>query len=63
MLSVGRDNMDLTKYLISEVMKSPKDKLDALKQFMPTAQLEDWKIEVAGQRVQVIKKMLSMVVF
>ncbi|SJN52490.1 malate:quinone oxidoreductase [Sphingobacterium faecium] len=56
MLSVGRDNMDLTKYLISEVMKSPKDKLDALKQFMPTAQLEDWKIEVAGQRVQVIKK-------
>lgn len=56
LLSVGMDNMDLTKYLISEVMKSPKDKLDSLKQFMPTAKLEDWDIEVAGQRVQVIKK-------
>lgn len=56
MLAVGWDNMQLTKYLISEVMKKPKDKLEALKQFMPSAKMEDWKIEVAGQRVQVIKK-------
>lgn len=56
MLSAGLDNMDLTKYLITEVMKKPKDKLESLKQFMPTAKMEDWKIEVAGQRVQVIKK-------
>lgn len=56
MISAGLDNMDLTKYLITEVMKSPSDKLDALKQFMPTADIKDWKIEVAGQRVQVIKK-------
>ena len=56
MISVGLDNMDLTKYLITEVMKSPTDKLNALKQFLPEAKMEDWKIEVAGQRVQVIKK-------
>ena len=56
MLSAGLDNFDLTKYLITEVMKKPKDKLDALKQFMPTAKMEDWVIEKAGQRVQVIKK-------
>ncbi|WP_133638894.1 malate:quinone oxidoreductase [Sphingobacterium paludis] len=56
MISAGLDNLDLTKYLITEVMKSPSDKLDALKQFMPTAKMEDWGIEVAGQRVQVIKK-------
>ncbi|WDF70735.1 malate:quinone oxidoreductase [Sphingobacterium oryzagri] len=56
MISAGLDNLDLTKYLITEVMKSPSDKLDALKQFMPTAKLEDWGIEIAGQRVQVIKK-------
>ncbi|MEJ5055747.1 malate:quinone oxidoreductase [Sphingobacterium sp. MYb382] len=56
MISAGLDNMDLTKYLITEVMKSPTDKLNALKQFMPEAKMEDWKIEVAGQRVQVIKK-------
>src|SRR5690606_17117085 len=45
MLSAGLDNLPLTKYLITEVMKKPKDKLDALKQFMPTAKLEDWEIE------------------
>ena len=56
MLSAGLDNLDLTKYLITEVMKKPKDKLDSLKQFMPTAKMEDWVIEKAGQRVQVIKK-------
>jgi len=56
MISAGLHNLDLTKYLITEVMKSPSDKLDALKQFMPTAKLKDWKVEVAGQRVQVIKK-------
>lgn len=56
MLSAGLDNLPLTKYLITEVMKNPKDKLDSLKQFMPTAKLEDWAIEKAGQRVQVIKK-------
>jgi len=56
MLSAGLDNLPLTKYLITEVMKKPKDKLDALKQFMPLAKMEDWEIEKAGQRVQVIKK-------
>lgn len=56
MLSAGLDNLPLTKYLITEVMKKPQDKLDALKQFFPKAKLEDWEIEKAGQRVQVIKK-------
>src|SRR5690606_10678866 len=37
MLSAGLDNLPLTKYLITEVMKKPQDKLDSLKQFMPTA--------------------------
>ena len=41
MLSAGLDNLPLTKYLITEVMKKPQDKLDSLKQFMPTAKLED----------------------
>lgn len=56
MIAAGLDNISLTKYLITEVLKKPKDKLESLKQFMPSAKLEDWKIEVAGQRVQVIKK-------
>lgn len=56
MLCVAKDNMDLTRYLISEVMKSHKDRMDSLRTFYPDAKDEDWKIAYAGQRVQIIKK-------
>jgi len=56
MMSAGLRNIPLTKYLIDQVRQSPEDRLDALRDFVPTAQLEDWELEIAGQRVQVIKK-------
>ena len=56
MISAGLDNIPLTKYLIHEVMQSEEAKLEALRNFMPTAQMEDWELEIAGQRVQVIKQ-------
>ncbi len=56
MLAAGRDNVDLTKYLIGQVLQSPKDRLEALQEFVPKARLEDWRLEAAGQRVQIIKK-------
>lgn len=56
MLAVARDNMDLTKYLISEVMQSMEQRLESLRRFYPQAKAEDWRLEVAGQRVQIIKK-------
>lgn len=56
MLAVARDNMDLTRYLIKEVMQSMDQRLDALRTFYPTLRKEDWRLEVAGQRVQIIKK-------
>ncbi|MBC8053363.1 MAG: malate:quinone oxidoreductase [Sphingobacteriaceae bacterium] len=56
MLAAGLKNMSLTKYLIDQVRQSPDDRLAALQEFFPDAKLEDWELEVAGQRVQVIKK-------
>ena len=56
MISAGLDNIPLTKYLIHEVMQSEEEKLEALRNFMPTAKMKDWELEIAGQRVQVIKK-------
>lgn len=56
MLAAGMDNIPLTKYLINQVRQTPEDRLAALKEYVPTARKEDWKLEIAGQRVQVIKK-------
>jgi malate dehydrogenase (quinone) len=56
MVSAGLDNIPLTKYLIDQVRQSPQDRLEALKEYCPTAKMEDWELEIAGQRVQVIKK-------
>lgn len=56
MISAGLHNLDLTKYLIEQVRQSPEDRLEALKEYLPTAKLKDWELEYAGQRVQVIKK-------
>lgn len=56
MMKAGLDNIPLTKYLIDQVRQSPQDRLDALKEYCPTAKMEDWELEMAGQRVQVIKK-------
>ncbi len=56
MLSAGLHNIPLTKYLVDQVRQSPEDRLNALKKFVPTAVLEDWQLEDAGQRVQIIKK-------
>jgi len=55
MLKVGATNLDLVKYLVSELMKSRSKKLDGLREFMPTAQNDDWELIQAGQRAQVMK--------
>jgi len=56
MIAAGLDNLPLTKYLIDQVRQSPEERLEALRDFLPEAKMEDWELEVAGQRVQVIKK-------
>ncbi|MCK8141680.1 malate:quinone oxidoreductase [Flavobacterium sp. I-SCBP12n] len=56
MIAAGIKNIPLTRYLIEQVRQSPKDRIDALKEYVPTAKSKDWVLERAGQRVQVIKK-------
>ena len=56
LLAVGRDNMALTEYLIGQVLESEEERFAALREFFPIVIEEDWKVEVAGQRVQIIKK-------
>jgi malate dehydrogenase (quinone) len=54
-LSVARDNFDLVEYLIGQVLQTESQRLAALDQYYPTAKTEDWKLQVAGQRVEIIK--------
>jgi malate dehydrogenase (quinone) len=56
MVLAGVHNIPLTKYLIDQVRQSPEDRLSALQEFVPHARMEDWQLETAGYRVQVIKK-------
>jgi malate dehydrogenase (quinone) len=56
MLQVGLHNFDLTRYLLEQVIQSPEDRLKSLQEYYPNAQMDDWELLVAGQRVQIIKK-------
>ena len=56
LIGVGRDNMDLTKYLIKETSLTHEQRMDVLREFLPKAVSTEWTLENAGQRVQIIKK-------
>ncbi|GAA1425228.1 malate:quinone oxidoreductase [Agrococcus citreus] len=56
MVRAGLANLDLVGYLAGQVFASRAQRLDALREFMPNARDEDWRLITAGQRVQVMKK-------
>jgi malate dehydrogenase (quinone) len=55
LLAVARDNFDLTKYLIGQVLQTSRHRFAALREYYPRARSSEWELEVAGQRVQIIK--------
>ena len=55
LMNCGINNMDLTKYLVEQVMLSKAQKIEELKEYYPEAKIEDWFEQTAGQRVQVIE--------
>ena len=56
-LQVGAENLDLVRYLMGQVLQSPEQRLASLCQFLPEANGDDWQLAVAGQRVQIIKRL------
>lgn len=55
-ISVAIKNLSLIKYLVGELVKSKDQQFDSLREFVPNAKPSDWKLIVAGQRAQVIKR-------
>ncbi|WP_120006033.1 malate:quinone oxidoreductase [Nesterenkonia muleiensis] len=56
MLRVGATNTSLVTYLLKEIAKTHKKKVEALRDFFPEAEADKWELITAGQRVQVMKK-------
>ena len=55
LLAVARDNFDLTEYLVGQLLQSESHRLAALDKYYPNANSRDWRLQVAGQRVQIIR--------
>ena len=55
MAAMALQNMDLVKYLVTEVFSTKEAQLAALRKFVPDAKPEDWTMVWAGQRIQIVK--------
>ena len=56
MVGVGLRERRLVGYLLQQLRQGPQERLASLRRFFPQARPEDWRLAVAGQRVQIIKR-------
>lgn len=54
-VSAGLENLELTRYLVGQAMLSVDERIAILRRYLPAARVEDWEVQVAGLRVQIIK--------
>lgn len=54
-VAAGLQNLDLTKYLVGQAMLSTEERVALLRRYCPSARDEDWEVQIAGLRVQIIK--------
>lgn len=54
-MSAGLENFDLTRYLVGQAMLSVDERIALLRKYYPAASPDDWEVQVAGLRVQIIK--------
>lgn len=55
MMDAGIENLDLTRYLVGQAMLSVEERVSLLRNYCPTARDDDWEVQIAGLRVQIIK--------
>ena len=55
MLAVARDNLQLSEYLLGQVVQTSAHQFATLQSFFPRAERDQWHKAVADQRVQIIK--------
>ncbi len=53
-LHAGLANADLTRYLVGQALLSPEERVETLRAYCPSARDEDWELQIAGLRVQII---------
>jgi len=56
MVGVALRERHLVGYLLQQLRQGPKERLASLHRFLPQARPEDWRLAVAGQRVQIIRQ-------
>lgn len=59
MLTVAKDEMALTTYLIKQVLQKHISRIEVLRDFVPLAEPDDWVLTHAGMRVQTMKRTAS----